>query len=46
MPLEMMLDLEVIDSKVAAAFEEKERKSKSRLNKLYGGEMVFIDQIL
>ena len=43
--LEFLLDLEILDSKVDAAFEEKQRK-ESRLNKLYGGERVFIDQIL
>lgn len=45
MPLEILLDLELVDSKVQAAFEEKQRPL-SRLNKLYNGEYVFIDQIL
>ena len=43
--LEFLLDLEILDSKVDAAFEKKQRE-ESRLNKLYGGERVFIDQIL
>ena len=43
--LEFLLDLEILDSKVDAAFEEKQRE-ESRLNKLYGGERVFIDMIL
>lgn len=43
--LEFLLDLEIIDSKVEAAFEEKHRAT-SKFKKLYGGEMVYIDQIL
>lgn len=45
MSLDFLLDLELLDSKVEAAFEEKQR-TKSGLNKLYGGGHVFIDQIL
>ena len=46
MPLEILLDLDVVGSKVEAAFEEKHRTKKGGLNRLYGGEEVFIDQIL
>lgn len=38
MPLEILLDLEVVDSKVEAAFAAKRGKKK--------GQEVFIDQIL
>ena len=46
MPLELLLGLEVVGSKVEAAFEEKKRTKKNGLNKHYNGEKVFIDQIL
>lgn len=45
MSLDFLLDLEILDSRVEAAFEEKQHM-KSGLNKLYGGGHVFIDQIL
>ena len=45
MSIDFLLDLELLDSKVEAAFEEKQR-AKSGLNKLYNGGHVFIDQIL
>lgn len=42
MPLSVLFDLEVVDSKVEAAFEEQTQKAKS----LRGAGRVFIDQIL
>lgn len=42
MSLEFLLDLEFVDSRVEAAFDEKHRVA----SKFKKGEMVFIDQIL
>jgi len=42
MPLEILLDLELVDSKIEAAFEDKRSAGKSKREKRH----VFIDEIL
>ena len=42
MPLEILLDLELVDSKIEAAFEDKRSAGKSKKSK----RQVFIDEIL
>ena len=57
MPLEILLDLEVVDSKIDAAFEEKSareasrrkvgnKKSPSPKHKPFSGGVAYIDQIM
>lgn len=45
-PLDFMLDLELIDSKVEAAFEEKRQSTKTEKNKPFCHPKRTIDQIL
>lgn len=44
--LDFMLDLELIDSKVEAAFEEKRQSTKTRENKPFCHPKRTIDQIM
>lgn len=48
MPLELLLDLEVVDSKVEAAFNRSRAKKKNKDGKYipFSGEGKFIDQIM
>lgn len=49
MPLELLLDIEIVDSKVTAAFDFKrsgKRKPKSGKRQPFSGEKLFIDQIM
>lgn len=41
MPLEILLDLEIVDSKIEAAFAEKRNSRHSK-----GKQKIFVDQIL
>lgn len=44
MPLEILLDMEVVESKIDAAFEASRNKGGKR--RPFSGEKKFIDQIL
>lgn len=44
MPLDVLFDLEVVDSKIEAAFEQQRGKGGKR--RPFSGEKKFIDQIL
>jgi len=46
MPLEILLDLEIVDSKVEAAFEEKRQSKKTGENKPFCHPKRTIDQIM
>ena len=46
MPLEFLLDLEVVDSKIEAAFEEKRQSTKGGKNKPFNYPKRTIDQIM
>ncbi|MBR6712124.1 MAG: hypothetical protein IKI76_03925 [Selenomonadaceae bacterium] len=49
MPLELLLDFEIVDSKVTAAFDSKrsgKRKTKGGKRQPFSGEKLFIDQIM
>ena len=48
MPLELLLDIEIVDSKVEAAFESKRRPKQAKGGKRqpFSGEKLFIDQIM
>ena len=49
MPLEILLDLEVVESKVEAAFDSKhngKRKTKGGKRQPFSGERKYIDQIM
>ncbi len=49
MPLELLLDIEIVDSKVTAAFDSKrngKRKTKGGKRQPFSGEKLFIDQIM
>ena len=45
-PLVVLFDLEIVDSKIEAAFEDKRQKELRLGNRHAGGGRVFIDQIL
>lgn len=42
--LELLLDMEILDSKIDAAFEEK--RDKGGKHRPFSGQKVYIDQIL
>ena len=49
MPLELLLDIEIVDSKVTAAFDSKrngKRKTTGDKRQPFSGEKLFIDQIM
>ena len=46
MPLELLLDIEVVDSKVEAAFEAKRQKTRGSKRKPFSYPKKTIDQIM
>lgn len=44
--LELLLDMEILDSKIDAAFEERRAETKGGKQRPFSGKKLYIDQIL